>query len=130
MLSKTDRDKAADLLLMAEKERKPVVQLSKTWPDITIEDAYAISTEVTRRKILVLWNQPEDDVYEQWRDEGPRPLTWDPSRNAPIVSTVSEVKRTRRSVWAFFTLCCALCFLLFRLSAWASMIGPVARTGL
>jgi len=27
------------------------VQLSKTWPDITIEDAYAISTEVTRRKI-------------------------------------------------------------------------------
>jgi len=51
VLSKTDHDKAADLLLMAEKERKPVVQLSKTWPDITIEDAYAISTEVTRRKI-------------------------------------------------------------------------------
>src|SRR4051794_33113599 len=51
VLSKADRDKAADLLLMAEKERKPVVQLSKTWPDITIEDAYAISTEVTRRKI-------------------------------------------------------------------------------
>ncbi len=51
MLSKADRDQAADLLLMAEKERKPVVQLSKTWPDITIEDAYAISTEVTRRKI-------------------------------------------------------------------------------
>jgi len=51
VLSKADRDQAADLLLMAEKERKPVVQLSKTWPDITIEDAYAISTEVTRRKI-------------------------------------------------------------------------------
>jgi len=51
VLSKADRDKAADLLLMAEKERKPVVQLSKTWPDITVEDAYAISTEVTRRKI-------------------------------------------------------------------------------
>lgn len=51
MLSKADRDKAADLLMLAEKERKPVVQLSKTWPDITIEDAYAISTEVTRRKI-------------------------------------------------------------------------------
>jgi 2-oxo-hept-3-ene-1,7-dioate hydratase len=51
VLSNADRDKAADLLLMAEKERKPVVQLSKTWPDITIEDAYAISTEVTRRKI-------------------------------------------------------------------------------
>ena len=51
MLSEADRDKATDLLLTAEKERKPVVQLSKTWPDITIEDAYAISTEVTRRKI-------------------------------------------------------------------------------
>jgi 2-oxo-hept-3-ene-1,7-dioate hydratase len=51
VLSQADRDKAADLLMLAEKERKPVVQLSKTWPDITIEDAYAISTEVTRRKI-------------------------------------------------------------------------------
>jgi 2-oxo-hept-3-ene-1,7-dioate hydratase len=51
VLSEADRDKATDLLLTAEKERKPVVQLSKTWPDITIEDAYAISTEVTRRKI-------------------------------------------------------------------------------
>jgi 2-oxo-hept-3-ene-1,7-dioate hydratase len=51
VLSKADRDKAADLLLMAEKDRKPIVQLSKTWPDITIEDAYAISSEVTRRKI-------------------------------------------------------------------------------
>src|SRR5947208_10342205 len=51
VLSKADRDKAADLLLLAEKDRKPVVQLSKTWPDITIEDAYAISSEVTRRKI-------------------------------------------------------------------------------
>ncbi len=51
MLSKADHDKAADLLLTAERDRKPVVQLSKTWPDITIEDAYAISSEVTRRKI-------------------------------------------------------------------------------
>src|SRR4029453_201859 len=51
VLSKADRDKAADLLITAEKERKPVVQLSKTWPDITIEHAYAISSEVTKRKI-------------------------------------------------------------------------------
>jgi 2-oxo-hept-3-ene-1,7-dioate hydratase len=51
VLSQADRDKAADLLINAEKERKPIVQLSKTWPDITIEDAYAISSEVTRRKI-------------------------------------------------------------------------------
>jgi len=37
--------------MMAEKERKQAVQLSKTWPGITMEDAYAISTEVANRKI-------------------------------------------------------------------------------
>jgi D-alanine-D-alanine ligase len=42
------------------------------------------------RKILILWNQPEDDVYEAWRDEGPQALDWDPSRTAPIVATVAE----------------------------------------
>src|SRR5438132_12208281 len=51
MLSQADRKKAADILMNAEKERKQAVQLSKTWPDITIEDAYAISTEVANRKI-------------------------------------------------------------------------------
>src|SRR6202142_502784 len=51
MMSKTDRDKAADILVAAEKARKQAVQLSKTWPDITMEDAYAISTEVAQRKI-------------------------------------------------------------------------------
>jgi 2-oxo-hept-3-ene-1,7-dioate hydratase len=51
MLSDADRKKAADLLMQAEKDRKPVVQLSKTWPDIQIEDSYAISSEVTQRKI-------------------------------------------------------------------------------
>src|SRR5712691_2859436 len=51
MLSDADRNKAADILMNAEKTRKQAVQLSTTWPDITIEDAYAISTEVTRRKI-------------------------------------------------------------------------------
>jgi hypothetical protein len=35
-MSPEDRKKAAQLLLQAEKERKPVVQLSTTWPDITI----------------------------------------------------------------------------------------------
>ena len=35
----------------AEKERKQATQLSKTWPDITIDDAYAISSEVAKRKI-------------------------------------------------------------------------------
>jgi 2-oxo-hept-3-ene-1,7-dioate hydratase len=51
MLSKADRNKAADILMAAEKERKQAVQLTKTWPDITFEDAYAISTEVANRKI-------------------------------------------------------------------------------
>ncbi|MBV8421018.1 MAG: 2-oxo-hepta-3-ene-1,7-dioate hydratase, partial [Hyphomicrobiales bacterium] len=51
MLSEPDRKKAADILMSAEKERKQAVQLSKTWPDLTIEDAYAISTEVAKRKI-------------------------------------------------------------------------------
>jgi 2-oxo-hept-3-ene-1,7-dioate hydratase len=51
MMSQADRRKAADILLAAEKERKQAVQLSKTWPSMTIEDAYAISTEVVERKI-------------------------------------------------------------------------------
>src|SRR6476469_10474368 len=51
MLSDADRKKAADILMSAEKERKQAVQLSKTFPDITIDDSYAISSEVTRRKI-------------------------------------------------------------------------------
>src|SRR5262249_31750099 len=51
VLSQADRDKAADLLINAEKERTPIVQLTKTWPDITIEDAYAISSEVARRRV-------------------------------------------------------------------------------
>jgi 2-oxo-hept-3-ene-1,7-dioate hydratase len=51
MLSEADRKKAADILMAAEKERKQAVQLSKTWPNITLEDSYAISTEVAKRKI-------------------------------------------------------------------------------
>ena len=51
MMSQADRRKAADVLLAAEKERKQAAQLSKTWPSMTIEDAYAISTEVLERKI-------------------------------------------------------------------------------
>src|SRR5262245_57478789 len=51
MLSETDRKKAAQLLLTAERERKPIVQLSKTWPDITFEDAYAIQSLVQGQKI-------------------------------------------------------------------------------
>ena len=51
MLSGADRKKAADILMGAEKERKQAVQLSKTWPNINIDDAYAISTEVAKRKM-------------------------------------------------------------------------------
>src|SRR5246127_731075 len=51
MLSDADRKKAADILMNAEKTRKQAVQLSTTWPDIRIEDSYAISTEVANRKI-------------------------------------------------------------------------------
>src|SRR6202048_5170126 len=51
MLSNAIRQQAADILMAAARERKQAVQLSKTWPDITIEDSYAISTEVARRRI-------------------------------------------------------------------------------
>jgi 2-oxo-hept-3-ene-1,7-dioate hydratase len=51
MLSDADRSKAADILMAAQKERKQAVQLSTTFPAITIEDAYAISTEVANRKM-------------------------------------------------------------------------------
>jgi 2-oxo-hept-3-ene-1,7-dioate hydratase len=51
MMSEAERNRAADILIDAEKARRQAVQLSKSWPDITIDDAYAISTEVAKRKI-------------------------------------------------------------------------------
>src|SRR5205823_968847 len=51
MLSDAERNKAADILVAAAKTRKQAVQLSKTWPGITIDDAYAISREVAERKM-------------------------------------------------------------------------------
>jgi 2-oxo-hept-3-ene-1,7-dioate hydratase len=51
MMSDADRRKAADILLAAERDRRQAVQLSTAWPGITMEDAYAISTEVAKRKI-------------------------------------------------------------------------------
>jgi 2-oxo-hept-3-ene-1,7-dioate hydratase len=51
MLSETDRRKAADILMAAQKECKQATQLHITFPGITIEDSYAISTEVVNRKI-------------------------------------------------------------------------------
>ncbi|NNM75170.1 2-oxo-hept-4-ene-1,7-dioate hydratase [Enterovirga aerilata] len=51
MLSEAERLHAVEQLLEAERTRTPVVQLSKTFPHIEIEDSYWIQSEVTRRKI-------------------------------------------------------------------------------
>ena len=51
MLTDKERLQAADILMEAERTRKPAVQLSKTFPNIEVEDSYAIQSEVTRRKI-------------------------------------------------------------------------------
>jgi len=51
MLSEAERQQAVEQLLEAERTRTPVVQLSKTFPHIAIEDSYWIQSEVTRRKI-------------------------------------------------------------------------------
>jgi 2-oxo-hept-3-ene-1,7-dioate hydratase len=51
MLSQAIRTEAARSLIQAEREKKPVVQLSKTWPEITLEDAYAIQALVNEMKV-------------------------------------------------------------------------------
>src|SRR5580698_8332709 len=51
MLSEAERNQAADILMKAEKKRKQAVQLTKTFPNIVIEDSYAISALVANRKI-------------------------------------------------------------------------------
>src|SRR5260221_10964258 len=50
-LSEAERSKCVETLLAAEKEKKQAVQLSVTYPHITIEDSYAISTAVAQHKI-------------------------------------------------------------------------------
>ncbi|MGB3045094.1 MAG: 2-oxo-hepta-3-ene-1,7-dioic acid hydratase [Xanthobacteraceae bacterium] len=52
MLTDQERAKAADILMEAERTRVQAVQLSKTFPNIEIEDSYAIQSEITRRKIV------------------------------------------------------------------------------
>lgn len=51
MLSDAERALAADLLMEAERTKKPVPQLSTTFPKIEIADSYAIQSEVIRRKV-------------------------------------------------------------------------------
>ena len=42
MLSDTQRQEAARALLTADRTRKPIPQLSRTYPGMTLEDAYAV----------------------------------------------------------------------------------------
>jgi 2-oxo-hept-3-ene-1,7-dioate hydratase len=50
-MNESDRQQAVQLLLDAERACRPVVQLSTTWPTMTVADAYAISQAVTQEKI-------------------------------------------------------------------------------
>src|SRR3569832_1443822 len=51
MLPSAERPTAADILLEANRTKKQATQLHITFPNITIEDSYAISTDVAQRKI-------------------------------------------------------------------------------
>src|SRR5882672_9658005 len=50
-LSETERKQCVETLLNADKTKKQAVQFSVTYPHITIEDAYAISTAVAQHRI-------------------------------------------------------------------------------
>lgn len=51
MMSDAERTEAARLLRAAEENRKPVRQLSTDWPQITIDDAYAIQAKLVEQKV-------------------------------------------------------------------------------
>ncbi len=51
MLSSDDRKRAAARLMTAAANRKQAEQLSKTWPGIDFDDAYAIQSEVIRQRV-------------------------------------------------------------------------------
>jgi 2-oxo-hept-3-ene-1,7-dioate hydratase len=51
MLSTEERLKAVEILMNAERERKQATLLTDTFPNIEIEDSYAISTIMVERKI-------------------------------------------------------------------------------
>ena len=50
-LSEAERKKCVETLLNADRDKKQAVQLSTTFPHITIEDAYAVSTAVAQHRI-------------------------------------------------------------------------------
>lgn len=51
MINDTERQKAADALLKAGQECKPITQVSKTWPEMEIEDAYAVQQLWAERRV-------------------------------------------------------------------------------
>ena len=51
MLTETQRQEAVSQLLEAHRTKKPVIQLSTTFPEIEIEDSYAISSAIAERKV-------------------------------------------------------------------------------
>jgi 2-oxo-hept-3-ene-1,7-dioate hydratase len=51
MLTAADRTKAAERLLVAARNRKQAEQLSRTWPSIDFDDAYAIQAETIRKRV-------------------------------------------------------------------------------
>lgn len=51
MITEAERDQAVERLIKANEEKKQALRPSATWPEITIEDAYAISSEVARRRM-------------------------------------------------------------------------------
>lgn len=50
-MNAADHKAAAQAMLEAERTATPCTQLSSTWPDITIEDAYAIQAQTVAAKI-------------------------------------------------------------------------------
>ncbi|MFO1147575.1 MAG: 2-oxo-hepta-3-ene-1,7-dioic acid hydratase [Alsobacter sp.] len=51
MLNEDERRNAAIALLQAETDRKPIPQISKTWPDVELEDAYKIQELWAKERI-------------------------------------------------------------------------------
>lgn len=51
MLTDKERREAVEILLNAEREKKAAVQLSKTYPKIELEDAYAVQRLVNEAKV-------------------------------------------------------------------------------
>ena len=53
-------------------------------------DKIAAMPRPRRKRVLILWNDTEEDVYETWREAGPRPKEWNPDEMVPDVGTVAE----------------------------------------